>query len=118
MLFFRRGFDNLPFQHPTFHNPRIVLRSPPYEIRRLGWGEFLIVANVVLKVGCAWVIPPGIDVRDTGILGRNLTLEWKLDFRDQGSHINFTWKVKKEREAPEVENEEQVEEQEHLENET
>ncbi|KAJ9624345.1 hypothetical protein H2204_010901 [Knufia peltigerae] len=104
--------------HPTFHNPRIVLRSPPYEIRRLGWGEFLIVANVVLKVGCAWVIPPGIDVRDTGILGRNLTLEWKLDFRDQGSHINFTWKVKKEREAPEVENEEQVEEQEHLENET
>lgn len=106
MLFSRKGFDNFPFQHPTFHNPGVVLQHPPFEIRRLGWGEFFIVAIVILKEDYGWVRPSTIDARDE-CLERKLTLEWKLDFGHRGSQGSLRMKVRKEGEAQEDEDDEQ-----------
>ncbi|KAF2450388.1 hypothetical protein P171DRAFT_402755 [Karstenula rhodostoma CBS 690.94] len=70
--------------HPTFNPPSLVLRDPPFEVRRLGWGYFSISATVVLKEGWEWI--GGSEVRGElsdrkGALG----LEWMLDFEGGGN---------------------------------
>lgn len=69
--------------HPTFRPPSLVLRDPPFEVRRLGWGYFSIAATVVLKEGWEWI--GGSEVRGElsdrkGALG----LDWMLDFDGEG----------------------------------
>ncbi|KAF1976610.1 hypothetical protein BU23DRAFT_455120 [Bimuria novae-zelandiae CBS 107.79] len=69
--------------HPTFRPPSLILRNPPFEVRRLGLGYFNIQATVVLKEGWEWV--GGSEVRGEltdrkGALG----LEWMLDFDGEG----------------------------------
>lgn len=69
--------------HPTFRPPSLILRDPPFEVRRLGWGYFSISATVVLKEGWEWI--GGSEVRGElsdrkGALG----LGWMLDFEGEG----------------------------------
>lgn len=69
--------------HPTFQPPSLVLRDPPFEVRRLGWGYFNVSATVVLKEGWEWI--GGSEVRGElsdrkGALG----LEWMLNFEGDG----------------------------------
>jgi hypothetical protein len=69
--------------HPTFRPPALVLRDPPFEVRRLGWGYFSIAATVVLKEGWEWI--GGSEVR--GELSDRkgaLALAWMLDFDGHG----------------------------------
>jgi hypothetical protein len=65
------------FLHPTFRNPRIIVQYSPYEIRRLGWGYFTIVAHVILKAGYSWVSGEAEDAPDGGEKGM-LPLQWTL----------------------------------------
>ena len=65
--------------HHTFRPPLIIRSRPPYEIRRLGWGHFTIVAGVVLKAGYSWVSDDAVDSPD-GVAKGMLQLEWTLDF--------------------------------------
>lgn len=69
--------------HPTFRPPFLILRSPPFEVRRIGWGYFNIQVTVVLKEGWEWV--GGTEVR--GELSDRkgaLALGWMLDFDGDG----------------------------------
>ncbi|KAJ4354204.1 uncharacterized protein N0V89_005938 [Didymosphaeria variabile] len=69
--------------HPTFRPPSVVLRDPPFEVRRLGWGYFSISATIVLKEGWEWI--GGGEVR--GELSDRkgaLELGWMLDFDGDG----------------------------------
>ncbi|PVH91848.1 hypothetical protein DM02DRAFT_311846 [Periconia macrospinosa] len=36
--------------HPTFRPPRVTLHAPPFEVRRLGWGVFVIRATMRRRV--------------------------------------------------------------------
>ena len=65
--------------HPTFRQNHVVRTRPPYQITRLGWGHFTIIASVVLKAGYQWVSDDAEDTPDGAPKGM-LSLEWALDF--------------------------------------
>lgn len=75
--------------HPTFRPPRLVLRQPPFEVRRLGWGYFTIEAQIVLKEPYGWVKDGG-ERRHEG-----LELTWTLDFEGRGRQGRVRAKVRK-----------------------
>ncbi|KAI7842363.1 hypothetical protein COHA_004003 [Chlorella ohadii] len=56
--------------HPTFRPSTLNLTQPPFAVRRLGWGYFVIRADVIFKP--EW----GHET---------LALQWMLDFENQGS---------------------------------
>ncbi|KAK6526909.1 hypothetical protein TWF281_010105 [Arthrobotrys megalospora] len=81
--------------HETFKIPRLVRRQAPYSVRRLGWGTFIIRANVVLKSGYSWI---SSDATDTRFAKRvSLPLEWELCFAGEGSQARCRLKIKNER---------------------
>lgn len=68
--------------------------KPPYSVRRLGWGTFIVRANVVLKYGYFWI---SSDAEDTKYAKRaSLPLEWELCFDEGGSQARCQLKIKKE----------------------
>ncbi|KAK4506567.1 hypothetical protein PRZ48_000299 [Zasmidium cellare] len=69
--------------HPTFRPNRVIRQRAPYEIRRLGWGVFTLVAYVILKAGYSWVSDDAQDSPDGAPKGM-LPLEWTLDFNGFG----------------------------------
>lgn len=95
--------------HPTFRPSRIIRTRPPYEIKRLGWGFFTIVAYVILKAGYSWVSEDAEnspDGAEKGMLG----LEWVLDFDrygGRGSMGRLKLKVKNQRDWAGVDEEEE-----------
>lgn len=70
-------------QHPTFRPNHVVRKQPPYEIRRIGWGYFTIVAYVILKRGYSWVSEDA-ETAPNGNPKSLLPLEWTLDFSGYG----------------------------------
>ena len=76
-------------QHPTFRPPRLVLRAPPYEVRRLGWGTFTIEAEIVLKEPYNWIMD------NAGSRQPGLELTWTLDFEGRGHQSRVRAKVQK-----------------------
>ena len=74
--------------HPTFRPPCLVLRQPPFEVRRLGWGYFNIESHVVLHDGYTWV------AGDTGRSRKELKLEWMLNFEERGRQERIRARVK------------------------
>jgi len=84
-------------RHPTFRNPRVIMQWPPYEIRRLGWGYFTIVAQIILKAGYSWVSAEAEDAPDGGEQGM-LPLEWTLNFDGDGAQARCRVKVRKQKE--------------------
>ena len=98
--------------HPTFRPSRIIRTRPPYEIRRLGWGFFTVVAYVILKAGYNWVSEDAEnspDGAEKGMLG----LEWVLDFDrfgGRGSMGRLKLKVKNQRDWAGVDDEEEEDE--------
>lgn len=75
--------------HPTFRPPRLVLRNPPFEVRRLGWGTFTIEAEIVLKDPYSWVVD------NSGPRQTDLELTWTLDFEGRGRQGRVRAKVRK-----------------------
>ncbi|KAL6704966.1 hypothetical protein ACN47E_007511 [Coniothyrium glycines] len=67
--------------HPTFRPPVLTLHSPPYEVRRLGWGWFTIEAEIVLKEPYAWVVD------NAGTTQKGLELTWTLDFEGRATRV-------------------------------
>jgi hypothetical protein len=65
------------------------MRTPPYEVRRLGWGTFTIEAEVVLKEPYNWVID------NAGSRQPGLELTWTLDFEGRGRQGRVRAKVQK-----------------------
>ena len=98
--------------HPTFRPPKVIRTRPPYEIRRLGWGYFTIVAYVMLKAGYSWGREEAggrSDGAEEGMLG----LEWMLDFDrfgGRGSMGRLRLKVKNQRAWEDVSDQEEEEE--------
>jgi hypothetical protein len=46
----RKYIDKVVIElHPTFHPSKITLTEPPYAVRRLGWGVFVIRAQIFWK---------------------------------------------------------------------
>ena len=84
------------FLHPTFRNPRIIVQYSPYEIRRLGWGYFTIVAHIILKAGYSWVSGEAEDAPDGGEKGM-LPLQWTLDFNGRGAQGRYKVKVRRQK---------------------
>ncbi|EMC99099.1 hypothetical protein BAUCODRAFT_22388 [Baudoinia panamericana UAMH 10762] len=87
------------FLHPTFRPSRIIRQRPPYELSRIGWGYFTIVAGVILKPGYSWVSSDAEDSRDGAPKGM-LRLDWTLDFTSfggTGAKGRHRLKVKNER---------------------
>lgn len=85
--------------HPTFRPPRIICTRQPYEVRRLGWGYFTIVASVMLKAGYSWMSEDAEDSPDGAEKGM-LSLEWMLDFTrfgGKGSMGRLKLKVRNQR---------------------
>lgn len=76
------------YLHPTFRPPRLTLRNPPYEVRRLGWGTFTIEAEIVLKSPYSWVVD------NAGTVQSALELTWELDFEGRGRQGRVRAKVK------------------------
>jgi transcription initiation factor IIF auxiliary subunit len=72
-----------------------VKRNAPYEVTRVGWGEFEVVAKVVLKHGWQWVHG------DAQLEGRKsvLAVEWMLSFEGMGAEGSGRFKVRRERKA-------------------
>ncbi|KAF2127678.1 hypothetical protein P153DRAFT_320077 [Dothidotthia symphoricarpi CBS 119687] len=75
--------------HPTFRPPRVVLRNPPFEVRRLGWGYFTLQAKIVLKEPYGWVVDDNTPRQP------NLELTWTLDFEGRGRQGRVRAMVKK-----------------------
>ncbi|CAO2653770.1 Nn.00g031810.m01.CDS01 [Neocucurbitaria sp. VM-36] len=75
--------------HPTFRPPRLTLRNPPYEVRRLGWGWFTIEAEIILKEPYSWVIDDA-STRQPGLL-----LPWTLDFEGRARQGRVRARVKR-----------------------
>ncbi|BFZ60985.1 hypothetical protein YB2330_002042 [Saitoella coloradoensis] len=76
--------------HPTFRPPEVVFYSPPYEVRRIGWGVFEIRAFVVLKAGWTW------DCEEAfGPDGDTLPVEWMLEFGGVGRKARYRVRVKR-----------------------
>lgn len=69
--------------HPTFRPSRIICTRQPYEVRRLGWGYFTIVASIMLKAGYSWMSEDAEDSPD-GAEKNMLSLDWLLDFARYG----------------------------------
>ena len=93
--------------HQTFRPPRIIRTRPPYEVTRLGWGYFTILANVMLKPGYSWVSEDAQDSPDGAEKGM-LGLEWTLDFdrfEGRGSMGRLRLKVKNQRDWHDVSDE-------------
>jgi len=90
------------FLHQTFRNPRIIQQFPPFEVRRVGWGTFMVYANVILKVGYSWVSSEADDAPDGGEKGL-LPLQWELSFNGDGCQGRCRLKVRKEKEGAEAE---------------
>lgn len=85
--------------HPTFRPPTIICTRQPYEVRRLGWGYFTIIASVMLKAGYSWMSEDAEDSPDGAEKGM-LALEWLLDFSrfgGKGSMGRLKLKVKNQR---------------------
>jgi hypothetical protein len=82
------------YQHPTFRPPRLTLRKPPYEVRRLGWGTFTLEAEIVLKEPYGWIVD------NSGVKQPGLELTWTLDFAGRGRQGRVRTKVKKFEEPP------------------
>ncbi|RVD86469.1 uncharacterized protein DFL_004743 [Arthrobotrys flagrans] len=81
--------------HETFKKPRLVKWKAPYSVRRLGWGTFIVRANVILKHGYSWI---SSDAEDTKYAKRaSLPLEWELCFDGGGSQARCQLKIKNER---------------------
>ena len=98
--------------HPTFRPPRIIRTRPPYEIRRVGWGYFTIVAYVMLKPGYSWVSEDAEDSPDGAEKGM-LGLEWTLDFAGfggKGSMGRLKLKVRNQRDWEDVDDDEEEDE--------
>ena len=98
--------------HPTFRPPKIIRTRPPYEVRRIGWGFFTIVAYVMLKPGYSWVSEDAEDSPDGAEKGM-LGLEWVLDFArfgGKGSMGRLKLKVKNQRDWQDVSDEEEEDE--------
>lgn len=74
-----------------------MLRKPPFEVRRLGWGYFTLEAEIVLQQGYSWVTD-NTDARQAG-----LELTWSLDFRGEGRQGRVRAKVRKMRDCDGVE---------------
>jgi YEATS family len=85
-------------QHPTFRNPRVILQHPPYQIGRLGWGYFNIIAHVILKAGYSWDSTQAQNAPDGGEKGL-LPLEWMLSFDGDGTQARLRLKIKKQKET-------------------
>lgn len=66
-----------------------MLRSAPYEVRRLGWGYFTLEAEIIVKAPYTWVVD------NSGTRQRGLELTWTLDFTDRGRQKIVRAKVKK-----------------------
>lgn len=96
------------FLHESFRQNQVVLQYPPYSIRRLGWGTFTILANVVLKAGYSWVSPEAENTSDGAVRGK-LPLEWTLDFHGRGSMGRLRLKVKREKDVEDSEEEREAE---------
>ncbi|KAF1912982.1 hypothetical protein BDU57DRAFT_503673 [Ampelomyces quisqualis] len=82
------------YLHPTFRPPRLTLRKPPYEVRRLGWGTFTLEAEIVLKDPYSWVVD------NSGAKQPGLELTWTLDFEGRGRQGRVRAKVRKIEEVP------------------
>jgi hypothetical protein len=98
--------------HHTFRPPRIIRTRPPYEVTRLGWGYFTIMAYVMLKPGYSWVSEDAQDSPDGAEKGM-LGLEWTLDFgrfEGRGSMGRLKLKVKNQRDWHDVSGEEEEDE--------
>lgn len=68
--------------HPTFRQSEIVLTAEPYEVRRFGWGTFVIGAEVTLKSGFRYLHDRATSTNG----GRSkLQLEWELSFDGDGA---------------------------------
>lgn len=75
--------------HPTFR-PRVLrLTDPPYEVRRRGWGWFIIEAEIVLKAPYTWVVD------NAGTRQPGLELTWTLDFDGRGRQGQVRARVRK-----------------------
>ena len=98
--------------HPTFRPPKIIRTRPPYEVRRIGWGYFTIVAYVMLKPGYSWVSEDAEDSPDGAEKGM-LGLEWVLDFSrfgGRGSMGRLKLKVKNQRDWQDADDEQEEDE--------
>jgi hypothetical protein len=96
------------FLHPTFRPSRIIRTLPPYEIRRLGWGVFMITARIILKAGYSWVTSDAERAPDGAEKGM-LPLNWTLSFDGKGCQGKCRLKVKGEAWAEERAQEEERE---------
>ncbi|KAK6333352.1 hypothetical protein TWF718_011166 [Orbilia javanica] len=81
--------------HETFKKPRLVRWKAPFSVRRLGWGVFVIRANVILKYGYSWISSDAEDARNARKI--SLPLEWELCFDGGGSQARCQLKIKNER---------------------
>ena len=98
--------------HHTFRPSRIIRTRPPYEVTRLGWGYFTVLAYVMLKPGYSWVSEDAQDSPDGAEKGM-LGLEWTLDFDrfgGRGSMGRLKLKVKNQRDWHDVDVEEEEDE--------
>ncbi|PSN71513.1 hypothetical protein BS50DRAFT_487046 [Corynespora cassiicola Philippines] len=83
--------------HPTFRPPRLVLRKPPFEVHRYGWGTFNIEATIILKAPYRWV-REATDEPEYA-----LSLDWTLDFGGRGGQGRIRAKIQKQEEIEEIE---------------
>lgn len=100
------------FLHPTFRPSHIIRQRAPYEIKRLGWGVFNIIAAVILKAGYSWVSEDAEDSPDGAPKGM-LRLEWMLDFESfdgTGAMGRCRFKVKNDRNWQDISDEEERDE--------
>jgi len=58
--------------HPTFKDPKVRCSEPPYEIRRIGWGTFIVEVKIVLKNG------------------KRLEAKHSLTFKQEGNSVRET----------------------------
>ncbi|OHE94074.1 hypothetical protein CORC01_10649 [Colletotrichum orchidophilum] len=68
--------------HPTFSPSRLLLKTAPHKVTKIGWGYFVIDVKIKLKSGYRWA-------NNT----HSLHLEWKLDFDGVGSSIAHQYTV-------------------------
>lgn len=84
--------------HPSFRPTHIVCREAPFEVSRVGWGVFEIVAEVIFKPGYWLVVNGAQDILsepDRATRGR-VTLTWMLDFQGsagQGSMRRYDLRI-------------------------
>ncbi|KAF2108828.1 hypothetical protein BDV96DRAFT_254338 [Lophiotrema nucula] len=77
--------------HPTFPRPREILTTPPFEIRRRGWGTFRIDFTIILKPPYVWTSPAPATASEPNFL----KLDWTLSFDDRGAQNRLRTKIKK-----------------------